>query len=348
MEFPGLVGTAPAVIKKSSPVVSYQNILSCPLEQDVVNVPLSYTVDQCIDFVRSLHSRDELQVGDITKDLDRLYVTDNCVLVGHVPLASLLISNGSTPIKDLVKPPEVVIELDARMEDALDSIQESEVSQAPIVDNFGNLVGVLMPQELFKQLEAEATDDMMRYSGSGSGDSYFGTSLRKLVWSRGTWLVSLMALQSLSSAILTRFSAVIERNIVLALFLTMLTGSAGNAGNQSSAMVIRGLATGEINKENSKKVLWRETRGAMLLGALLSLTSFVRVVTTKGATAMPAMVVSLAMGLTVVGAVVMGTIVPLILERFGMDPVNFASPALATLTDIAGVLILCSMSSAIL
>lgn len=85
---------------------------------------------------------------------------------------------------------------------------------------------------MVQEMEIEATDDIMRQSGSGGGESYFGTPLSRLVASRVGWLVSLLCLQSLSSLILQSYQHVIEKNIVIALFLTMLTGTAGNAGNQ--------------------------------------------------------------------------------------------------------------------
>ncbi|CAN0407521.1 unnamed protein product, partial [Phaeothamnion confervicola] len=122
------------------------------------------------------------------------------------------------------------------------------------------------------------------------------------------WLVSLLLLQSLSSVILTYYQAVIERNIVIALFLTMLTGTAGNAGNQSSAMVIRGLATGEINRRNTWRVITRESKAAMMAAVILSGASFVRVFMTPGSTMLATLAVSVAMGATVVGAVMFGTI----------------------------------------
>jgi magnesium transporter len=128
----------------------------------------------------------------------------------------------------------------------------------------------------------------------------------------------------------------------------MLTGTAGNAGNQSSAMVIRGLATGEIHKGNKMKCLAREGKAALAAAVILSAASFARVLMTPGSTMLATIAVSVAMGATVVGAVLFGTATPLLLDRFGIDPVNFASPALATLTDVSGVLILCTVASALL
>lgn len=103
---------------------------------------------------------------------------------------------------------------------------------APVVDEEGMLVAVINPSDLLNEMEIEATDDIMRQSGSGGGESYFGTPLPRLVASRVGWLVGLLCLQSFSSIILQSYQRVIERNIVIALFLTMLTGTAGNAGNQ--------------------------------------------------------------------------------------------------------------------
>ncbi|CAM9250637.1 unnamed protein product [Hapterophycus canaliculatus] len=188
----------------------------------------------------------------------------------------------------------------------------------------------------------------MRQSGSGGGESYFGTPLPSLVASRVGWLVSLLGLQSFSSLILQSFQNVIERNIVIALFLTMLTGTAGNAGNQSSAIVIRGLATGEIHQGNKWKVIWREARAGVASAIVLSVASFVRVLLTPGATTIATLAVSIAMGATVMGAVMFGTIAPIVLHGMGVDPVNFASPALATLTDVSGVFILCSVAKLML
>lgn len=208
--------------------------------------------------------------------------------------------------------------------------------------------GIITPTDMLNEMEMEATDDVSRFSGSGGTESYFGTPLVQLVTARAWWLISLLMLQSLSSIILTHFSALIERHLVIALFLTMLTGTAGNAGNQSSAMVIRGLATGEINRRNGWKVVMRELKAAFFMSLLLAAASFVRVYVTPGSTMMSTVAVTIAMGVTVVAACFLGTFAPLVLDRMGLDPCNCASPALATMTDVGGVLILCAISSAML
>ena len=215
----------------------------------------------------------------------------------------------------------------------------------------GALVGALAPGEVMVELERDATEDVARYAGAGSAESYFGARIRDLVKNRGAWLLALLALQSASSVVLARFSALLERHLALALFLTMLTGTAGNAGNQTSALVIRGLATGEIDaRRDWKRVLAREARVAAPLACILGVASFGRVLTSVAGqhAAKTALVVASAMTSTVVAAIAVGVGAPLLLEAVGVDPCNCASPALAAAVDRLGVLFLCYTGQALL
>ena len=120
------------------------------------------------------------------------------------------------------------------------------------------------------ELEQAVTEDVARYAATGAGESYFGSRIQDLVCARGAWLAALLVLQSASSVVLGKFEGLLQRHLALALFLTMLTGTAGNAGNQTSALVIRGLATGEIRAGRDwRRVLWRETRVALPLSIAL-------------------------------------------------------------------------------
>ncbi|CAM9764307.1 unnamed protein product [Pylaiella littoralis] len=337
------------------------------LESGVVQVPLHHTVADTVDFIRTIATVDrdyrrgtpqpvegegcpeeapEETLGSTLSS--RIYVTENGTLKGYITMAALLTHQPKTPVADLLRELEEVLKEGDSWEDAAHRLRQAKAMAAPVVDGDGVLIAVLNPSDLLQEMEIEATDDIMRQSGSGGGESYFGTPLPSLVASRVGWLVSLLCLQSFSSLILQSFQDVIERNIVIALFLTMLTGTAGNAGNQSSAIVIRGLATGEIHQGNRGRVVWREARAAVASACVLSVASFVRVLLTPGATTVATLAVAIAMGATVIGAVMFGTIAPIVLHGMGVDPVNFASPALATLTDVSGVFILCSVAKLML
>ncbi|CAM9690140.1 unnamed protein product [Chrysoparadoxa australica] len=303
--------------------------------EEAVQIPLYFTVGETVDYLREV-AKDDDRRKDLIHTHDFIYVTRNGALEGYITMASLLTNAPSTSVAFILRTPESVLTEGGSWEEAAHTLRKKNVLTAPIVSDEGQLLAVLNAEDLLKEMEIETTDDIMRQSGSGGGETYFGTPLVTLVTNRVSWLVTLLMLQSLSSVILTIYQAVIEKHIIIALFLTMITGTAGNAGNQSSAMVIRGLATGEIHRGNSWKCFWREAKAAFLASVILSLASFVRVMLTPGSILKDSVVICAATGATVVGAVLFGVVIPLALDRVGIDPVNFASPALATLTDVSG------------
>jgi magnesium transporter len=136
---------------------------------------------------------------------------------------------------------------------------------------------------------------------------YFEIPFWEIVRGRTWWLVTLLLLQSMSSVILIRFESVLSRHMVLTMFLTMLTGTAGNAGNQSSSTVIAALASGELSgRRNFGRVLRRELRCAAISGALLGIAAFVRVSASRGGSTLAATAVGASMFTTVLGAVAIG------------------------------------------
>ena len=346
---------------------SVPSVSESSIEEGIL-VPSSFTVKDTIDFLSRLaklpkYSNDKsVTVLDSTKEsnkinnhiksgstsLERIFVTECGQLLGYVTTLDLLLADKSSFISSIIRKSEVIVHTEDLFEEALQKMRKNGLTYAPVVTDDSKIVGIVTPSDMLNEMEYEATDDVMRTSGSGSGESYFGTSIFKIVTARAGWLISLLMLQSVSSTILTKFSTLLEKHLIIALFLTMLTGTAGNAGNQSSAMVIRGLATGEINRQNSYKVLLRELKAGVFMAILLALASFFRVYITPGSNLISTLAVSLAMGITVIGSCILGTLSPLVLEYLGQDPCNCASPALATLTDVSGVLILCLISSLLL
>jgi magnesium transporter len=310
--------------------------------------------------------------ADRVSEVGRVWVSTGGAISGYVGASELLLAAPDHGIAGLAQPTETILRDDESLDDALSRVVMLGGSGAlPVVDGDGALVGALTPSEIMVELERDATEDVSRMAGTGTTESYFGAKIRDLVVSRGAWLLALLVLQSGSSVVLTKFSALLERHLALALFLTMsffsrgvphrsarvpvsffrLTGTAGNAGNQTSALVIRGLATGEIDaRRDWRRVLFREAKVAAPLAAILGLASFGRVATALAGAhaARTALVVATAMTTTVVAAIVVGVGAPLLLEAAGVDPCNCASPALATAVDLLGVVVLCSLGKALL
>lgn len=173
------------------------------------------------------------------------------------------------------------------------------------------------------------------------------TVLREF-WSRGRWLLGLLVLQSSSSFVLDKYTRLIQEHIVVTLFLTMLVGAGGNAGNQSAIKVIRGMATGKIkaNKESLVNALYQQAQVALLLGAFLGGGGFVRVfLTTRNMT--DSLAISLSLFSIVITSVLAGTSLPFALAKAGVDPAN-AGTTIQVIMDVTGVLITCIICSLIL
>lgn len=161
------------------------------------------------------------------------------------------------------------------------------------------------------------------------------------VWSRGRWLLGLLVLQSTSSFVLDHYQQLLRDHLVVTLFLTMLVGAGGNAGNQSAIKVIRGLATGTIKSNNTSmaRVFKQQSLVGLLLGAGLSMGGFLRVYITNGSLANSAAIAT-SLFLIVMTSVVTGTLLPFGLTRVGIDPAN-AGTSVQVVMDILGVLITC-------
>jgi magnesium transporter len=357
--------------------------------REAVTVPLGYTVRECKSLLWQIHRADsslsgsELQTGngaernpsapvfapvqlsataslqaqnESAPGLDGLYVLDPCTsgLVGFLSLEDLLFAtDDEQKIDQFVRKCPIVLTVDEEFEAAVRRLRNAGALTAPVVDSEMRLVGLITAADIIREMELEATDDILRFGGVESPlqtsdiESYFRTSTRSFVIGRSAWLVALLLLQSVSSIVLGHYSSLIERHVVLALFLTMMVGAGGNAGNQSSALVIRGLATGEINDANAGRVLWRELVVGCTIATILAAVGFVRV-SMSGGDFLASITVSASLWITVFMAVLMGTIAPLVLARLGLDPCHCASPLLSTLTDIGGVLALCLVASIIL
>lgn len=311
-----------------------------------------WTVSDCLVRMRRLRRMDKKSTS-LLSDLGLAWVVEeDGLLVGKVGATELILSEPSTRLHDIVQPTFAVNATDD-VDDALIALRANNVTVAAVVNDAGALIATLTPSDVIATLEAEATEDVVRLATSGGlGEGYFAANAIAIIRNRAAWLLSLLMLQSLSSMVLNRFSALLGRNLLLALYLTTLTGTAGNAGGQTSAVVIRGLATGEIDsRRDAARVLRRELQLATPLAFVLGGAAFIRVLlTARGRldAVRTAVTIASAMSFTVLSAIFVGTGAPLFLDRIQIDPCNCASPVLATFVDLAGVLVLCSIGSVLL
>ena len=185
---------------------------------------------------------------------------------------------------------------------------------------------------------AQADDDKYHKPGQAAERQWLGMPIDVLK-ERVSVLTGLMVVQSLSGMILGRFEELIQKHVVVTLFLTMLVGAGGNAGNQSTVSVIRGLATGQVSRENALKVVLVESKMGVALGLVLAFVACARVLFTGG-DLVSGMAIGSSVFCIVATSTLVGSALPILLHRNGIDAAH-AGPAIQVVMDIAGVTITC-------
>lgn len=311
------------------------------MNTDFLSFDKDFTVKKCISILQRLGEKKEL--------VKVIYVTDsNNKLIGHITLGDLVVNKPETLLKNILDANVLVLNVNQDQEYVAHQIHHYGLLYAPVVDNNNNFLGVITADDVLDVLEEEASEDVYKMSGlSPSEDEYLQTPIWKVVWQRTPWLVGLLLLQSVSSLILSKYKDVVDTHFIISMFLTMLIGTGGNAGNQSSAVIIRGLATGEISRKNSLRVLFKEFGISIYIALILVVVSFTRVFLFNG-DLLSAFTVSLSLFVIIMISMFLGSLLPLLLERLNIDPAHSAAPFLATLMDILGVTIYCFIVSHIL
>ncbi len=311
------------------------------MHSDVITLQKDFTVKRSVELLQRL--------GPGRTEMQRIYVTNNDdVLIGYVTLDKLVLNKPETPLANIISPNELVVSVEEDQEDVANQMHHYGLLYAPVVDKHNHFLGVITADDVFEIIKEEGSEDVYKMFGLIPVDhGYFSTPLWRMVWQRGIWLVGLLILQSFSSLILSSYSAMINKYTIVAVFLTMLIGTGGNAGNQSATLVIRGLTTKEMTRRNVFKVLLREFGVAMIMSFILVMVGFFRVYWSYH-DLLSATVISLALFLIVVTSIILGALIPMILERFNIDPAHSAAPFLSTLMDVLGVFIYCLVCSKLL
>lgn len=305
---------------------------------DVLSLEKEFTVKHAITVFQAL--------GATKKEVPpRVFVTDNKnILVGYIELEDLILNKPDILIANIMKVNEVVIDANIDQDDVATQMQHYELLAAPVVDTQNHFLGAITAEDIYEVIQEETTEDVYKMSGLAPTDyGYFQMPFWKLIQQRSSWLIGLLLLQSTSSYIMSFYQATIQHHTFFTLFLGMLIGTGGNAGNQSATLVIRGIAMGEIDRKNALRVLFRELRVALALGGLLIIATFARVYMAEH-NFMASLTMSVACFLIVLASISIGTLMPILFERFNIDPAHSAAPFIATVMDILGVFILCNVS----
>ena len=291
------------------------------------------TVEQAIEHIR--------RTGEDRETVYTCYVVGpRRRLRGVVTVRSLLLARDSQLVSDVMEDGVISVATGTDQEEAVRLLQRYGFLSLPVVDAEGRLVGIVTVDDAVDVMEQEATEDFEKMAAMAPSEKpYLKTGVFSLARHRIVWLLVLMISGMITGGILGRYEAAIAAMPLLVTFIPMLTDTGGNAGSQSSTLVIRGLAVNEITLRDFPRVLWKELRVSLLVGVVLSAVNFVRLILTYPGSEMVALTVALTMLCTVIVAKTIGGVLPLIAKACRMDPAIMASPLITTIVDAVSLVI---------
>ncbi|MCB8823234.1 magnesium transporter [Microvirga rosea] len=297
------------------------------MQTELIAVPPFWTVGQTIDFMRDTE--------ELPDTFYEIFVIDpGGHLLGAVPLDRLLRSKRPITIQGIMNnDPDRVKATDAQ-DDAARLFQRYNLVSAAVTDEAGRLVGVMMVDDIVDVLDEEADADIKQLGGVNSEEELSDT-VWDIMKSRSTWLFVNLCTALLSASVISAFSASLQKMVALAVLMPIVASMGGNAGTQTMTVAVRALATRELGRSNAWRIIRREMVVGLLNGiAFATLMAGVAIFWFGSANLGP--VIGLAIIITLVSAAFGGIIIPLILNRFRVDPAVSSGPLVTTITDVVG------------
>ena len=278
------------------------------------------------------------QVGINKETIYTCYVTEKRKLIGQVDVKELLTTSESKTIEEIMDTNLLYAHTTDDQEDVANIINKYGLIALPIVDHEFCMVGIVTVDDAMAVLQEETTEDISIMAGvNPSEETYFGTTILEHVKSRLPWLLFLMLSATITQMIMNSYESALAVMPQIAGFIPMLTGTGGNCGSQSSTLVIRGLAVGEIEFADLFKVIWKEVRIAVCISVVLAVVNGLRILVMGQGDALVALTIGITMACTVIIAKVVGCTLPLVAKRVGLDPAIMATPLISTLVDISTI-----------
>ena len=283
------------------------------------------------------------------------YVVDETKkLIGLVTAKGLMLAPKTAFISDIMEENVIYAHTEDDKEEVARKISDYGFLALPVVDREMRLVGIVTIDDAIDVLEEETDEDIAKMAAMATSDKpYLKTGVFSLWKNRVLWLLILMLGATFTGLILNNYEAQLSTCLVAC--VPMIMGTGGNSGSQASVTVIRALSLGEVETRDVGKVIWKELRTALLLGATLALACFVKLIfldgmllQMEGYTWLVSLVVSLALYATVIVAKLVGAILPILAKICRLDPAVVANPFITTIVDAVSVILFCYLSIGIL
>lgn len=314
-----------------------------------------------IDLKKYMSVRESIaRIRRIGEDKETIYIcfvtSADRKLEGIVTVKDLLLAEDDTVIENLMDTNVIFATTTEDQESVAEKISDYDLMAIPVVDLEGRLVGIVTVDDVIDVMEEETTEDFEIMAGMTPSDKPYSRTGTLEMWkNRIPWLMFLMLSATFTSMILTKFEDMIAVQAGLVAFIPMLMGTGGNSGAQASTAVIRSLSLGDTEPKDALRVMWKEWRVAAICGLTLAAVNFVKMLLLDGmllhndsVTVAVAATVSVSIVFIVMFAKVVGSMLPIIAEKVGVDPAVMANPLISTVTDAVSLLIYINIAKLIL
>jgi len=296
------------------------------MQADFVAVPPFWSVGQTIDYMR--------EARNLPDSFSELYVIDPAFhLVGTVPLSLLLRSRRPKLISDITHTDAYSFAATQDQEEVAREFERYNLLSAPVVDEDQRLVGIITADDVVEVVQEEAGEDIFRLAGVG--DEGITENFRQIVGSRFTWLFVNLWTAILASIVIGFFDATLQQQVALAILMPIVASMGGNAGTQTMTVAVRALATKDLTAVNMLRVIGRELAVGLINGLLFALLLAVAVLVWFGSTEL-GVIIAAAMIVNMFVAALSGILVPVVLDKLGIDPAVASSVFVTTVTDVVG------------
>ena len=291
------------------------------------------------------------RIRRIGEDKETIYIcfvtSADRKLEGIVTVKDLLLADDDTVLEELMDRNVIFASTTEDQESVSEKFSDYDLMALPVVDGEGRLVGIVTVDDIIDVMEQETTEDFEKMAGILPSDKpYSRTSTVEMWKNRIPWLLFLMLSATFTSMILTGFEDMLAVQAGLVAFIPMLMGTGGNSGAQASTAVIRSLSLGDTEPRDALRVMWKEWRVSILCGLTLAVVNFFKMLLLDGlilrndsVTVAVAATVSLSVLFIVMFAKVVGSALPILAEKLGVDPAVMANPLISTVTDAVSLLI---------
>lgn len=329
-----LKNTTPDTRKLINQFLKYpENSAGSIMTAEYVGLKKHMTVEQSFAYIRH-HGVD-------SETIYTCYVMDEKrQLEGVVTVKDLLMNPYETRVEEIMDTHVIKVVTSEDQEEVVEMMNKYDLLSIPVVDSEDRLVGIITVDDVMDVMEEEATEDFEKMAAMlPSEKPYLKTSVFQLAKNRIPWLLILMLSSTITGGILVKYENAFSAIPLLVSFIPMLMDTGGNCGSQSSTMIIRGMAVGEIEPSDILKVLWKEIRVGMMVGVVLAIVNFVRLMIQYPGNTMICLTVVLSVFCTVVVAKSIGCSLPLGAKALKLDPAIMASPMITTIVDAVSLMV---------